>query len=597
MGPVNDPSASNDSNDSNVSKDSNNRNPASPANAANDSSDRSAANASSATRWSRGTRLKVSLPIFIILMGILVSVSNLTAVPWNTEPTGQSIATLTSNTAVTFSGADQSRERKGVYRVLSRHVTLAVRRPSTGEIQRIRVNIREPIGANGKRPAIVFMHGSGYGTSDNSFGDVAHDLASAGFVTAVPDKPVWSTNDITRDYPGSAKAYDQVIGYLRGMSMVDADEVGIYATSESTWISPYLHTMDHRIAFQILLSPMAYSPRESLGFFIAQDFTLVGANNGYQSIVRRVFHTDSRLFDLANLDVPVQLKDAYSIPTFVAYGSKDVMTAQVEGIRTISEMAHAAGNRDITVRSYMVANHVLRLGDEANAGTQLSDNYIGDVIDWAVGETHHLEQSSERVAGSSIYQSIAVPVELKSNRVLTVYGLILHVAMVVTLVAALCTALVALGAKIHHVLHRRGPVLAFLHGFGSSLLALTVITMASLVLFAAGLSQVVVAVVKLAWGGAPAEDPGMMYWSWPVIQIVCTLVVWAWSRVLAKLLEAASIRGLVQIPPRKGAIRALVSGHEPVLATTRFGRVLFWITTAAMLHVLLMFAFWGMFIY
>jgi acetyl esterase/lipase len=530
-------------------------------------------------------------------MGILVSVSNLTAVPWNTEPTDQSIATLTSNTAVTFSGADQSRERKGVYRVLSRHVTLAVRRPSTGEIQRIRVNIREPIGANGKRPAIVFMHGAGYGTSDNSFGDVAHDLASAGFVTAVPDKPVWSTNDITRDYPGSAKAYDQVIGYLRGMSMVDADEVGIYATSESTWISPYLHTMDHRIAFQILLSPMAYSPRESLGFFIAQDFTLVGANNGYQSIVRRVFHTDSRLFDLANLDVPVQLKDAYSIPTFVAYGSKDVMTAQVEGIRTIIEMAHAAGNRDITVRSYMVANHVLRLGDEANAGTQLSDNYIGDVIDWAVGETHHLEQSSERVAGSSIYQSIAVPVELKSNRVLTVYGLILHVAMVVTLVAALCTALVALGAKIHHVLHRRGPVLAFLHGFGSSLLALTVITMASLVLFAAGLSQVVVAVVKLAWGGAPAEDPGMMYWSWPVIQIVCTLVVWAWSRVLAKLLEAASIRGLVQIPPRKGAIRALVSGHEPVLATTRFGRVLFWITTAAMLHVLLMFAFWGMFIY
>jgi hypothetical protein len=88
-----------------------------------------------------------------------------------------------------------------------------------------------------------------------------------------------------------------------------------------------------------------------------------------------------------------------------------------------------------------------------------------------------------------------------------------------------------------------------------------------------------------------------MYWSWPVIQIVCTLVVWAWSRVLAKLLEAASIRGLVQIPPRKGAIRALVSGHEPVLATTRFGRVLFWITTAAMQHVLLMFAFWGMFIY
>ena len=31
----------------------------------------------------------VSLPIFIILIGVLVSISNLTTVPWNIEPTGQ----------------------------------------------------------------------------------------------------------------------------------------------------------------------------------------------------------------------------------------------------------------------------------------------------------------------------------------------------------------------------------------------------------------------------------------------------------------------------------------------------------------------------
>lgn len=530
-------------------------------------------------------------------MGIMVSISNLTAVPWKTEPTGQSIATLTSNTSVTFSGAGTTLGHKGDFQVVSRHVTIAVRRPSTSEVQNIRVNVREPVGATGKRPAMVFMHGAGYGTSDNSFGDVAHDLASAGFVTAVPDKPVWSTNDVTRDYPGSAKAYDQVIGYLRGMGTVNADEVGIYATSESTWISPYLLTLDRRIAFQILLSPMVYSPRESLGFFIAQDFTLVGANNGYQSIVRRVFHTDSSLFELSNLDIAVQLKASYSIPTFVAYGSKDVMTAQVEGIRKIVDMAHEAGNHDITVRSYMVANHVLRLGDEANAGTQLSDNYITDVIDWSVGETRHLTQSSERVAGSAIYQSIAVPVELKSNRVLTVYGLILHVAMVLMLAAAGAIALVALSMKIHHVLRHRGPVLAFLHGFGSSLLALTVITLASLVLFAAGLGQVIVAVVKLAWGGAPAADPGMMYWSWPVVQFVSTLVLWAWSRVLTRVFEEASERGIAHMPPRRGAIGDVVSGREPVVAATRLGRVLFWVIAVAMMHVLLFFAFWGVFIY
>jgi hypothetical protein len=117
------------------------------------------------------------------------------------------------------------------------------------------------------------------------------------------------------------------------------------------------------------------------------------------------------------------------------------------------------------------------------------------------------------------------------------------------------------------------------------------------VLFVAGLGRVILGVVKLAWGGAPVEDPGMMYWSWPVIQIVCTFVVWAWSRVLTRIIEEASVRGIAQLPPRKGAIRDVVTGREPVIASTRLGRVLFWVTTSAMLLVLLNFAFWGLFIY
>ena len=99
------------------------------------------------------------------------------------------------------------------------------------------------------------MHGAGYGTCDNSFGDIAYDLSSAGFVTAVLDKPVWSTNDATRDYPGSAAIYDQVITYLRSLDNVSETKVGIYATSESTWISSYLLQQDHDVAFQVLLSP------------------------------------------------------------------------------------------------------------------------------------------------------------------------------------------------------------------------------------------------------------------------------------------------------------------------------------------------------
>lgn len=569
----------------------------------------------------------VSLPIFIILIGVLVSISNLTTVPWNIEPTGQSMATLTDDTEVTFDNpSGETLPAKGTYEVTERYITLnmtsdgnltkesgARGKANADGVQAVKVLIREPQNASGKRPGVVFMHGAGYGTCDNSFGDVASGMASAGFVTAVLDKPVWNTTDINRDYPASAKAYDQVIEYLRDQSDVDEAKVGIYATSESTWISSYLLEDDPDVAFQILLSPMVFSPRQSLGFFVTQDFTLVGANEGYQSIVQRVFSADTGLFGLNNFDLATLKPAAYAVPTYVAYGSKDVMTAQVDGVRAILYNAHKADNWNVTVRSYPVANHVLRLGDESEAGTPFADAYVDDLIDWAVGTSAGLTQTSEKVAGTNLYQSIGLPGALKARRVGTIYGVILHVTVVLLLLASIVLALVALGRKIAAdarwrrekreakragmLIPERPVVLGFAHGFGNALLTLTLTTLATLLIFFAGLGQVVMGVVKLAWGGAPTETPGVMYWSWPVIQVVSVLVLWAWSRVFMHLIEAASVRGLIQIPPRRESVRDIVTGADPVLASTRLGRILFWLVTFTMLYILLVFAFWGLFIY
>lgn len=569
----------------------------------------------------------VSLPIFIILIGVLVSISNLTTVPWNIEPTGQSMATLTDDTEVTFDNpSGETLPAKGTYEVTERYITLnmtsdgnltkesgARGKANADGVQAIKVLIREPQNASGKRPGVVFMHGAGYGTCDNSFGDVASGMASAGFVTAVLDKPVWNTTDINRDYPASAKAYDQVIEYLRDQSDVDEAKVGIYATSESTWISSYLLEDDPDVAFQILLSPMVFSPRQSLGFFVTQDFTLVGANEGYQSIVQRVFSADTGLFGLNNFDLATLKPAAYAVPTYVAYGSKDVMTAQVDGVRAILYNAHKADNWNVTVRSYPVANHVLRLGDESEAGTPFADAYVDDLIDWAVGTSAGLTQTSEKVAGTNLYQSIGLPGALKARRVGTIYGVILHVTVVLLLLASIVLALVALGRKIAAdarwrrekreakragmLIPERPVILGFAHGFGNALLTLTLTTLATLLIFFAGLGQVIMGVVKLAWGSAPTETPGVMYWSWPVIQVVSVLVLWAWSRVFMHLIEVASVRGLIQIPPRRESVRDIVTGADPVLASTRLGRVLFWLVAFTMLYILLVFAFWGLFIY
>ena len=87
-----------------------------------------------------------------MLLGILVSVANLTASTWNYEPTEQTIETLDANTAVTFANpSGEKLAKKGDYEVAKRYVTIKAKRPSTGEIQNIKVLIRKPKGAGNGR--------------------------------------------------------------------------------------------------------------------------------------------------------------------------------------------------------------------------------------------------------------------------------------------------------------------------------------------------------------------------------------------------------------------------------------------------------------
>ena len=101
----------------------------------------------------------VSLPIFIILIGVLVSISNLTTVPWNIEPTGQSMATLTDDTEVTFDNpSGETLPAKGTYEVTERYITLNM--TSDG-------NLTKESGARGKANADgVSYQGIDSGTSE-----------------------------------------------------------------------------------------------------------------------------------------------------------------------------------------------------------------------------------------------------------------------------------------------------------------------------------------------------------------------------------------------------------------------------------------------
>ena len=63
----------------------------------------------------------VSLPIFIILLGILMVASNNTRIPTQNDPRAQTFATLTADTQVTFDSPEPL-PGVGTYKVTSRHI-------------------------------------------------------------------------------------------------------------------------------------------------------------------------------------------------------------------------------------------------------------------------------------------------------------------------------------------------------------------------------------------------------------------------------------------------------------------------------------------
>lgn len=65
--------------------------------------------------------------------------------------------------------------------------------------------------------------------------------------------------------------------------------------------------------------------------------------------------------------------------------------------------------------------------------------------------------------------------------------------------------------------------------------------------------------------------------------------------MIERIIEIWSQRGLLQWPMNRDAWRALVHNDDPIIATSRFGRVFFWILTITLISMLLCFSFWGLF--
>ncbi|PLS29682.1 peptidase S9 [Bifidobacterium parmae] len=308
-------------------------------------------------------------------------------------------------------------DHQGTYRTRTRELTIHL--DDGGSVPAI---LREPVDAPGRRPACLFIHGSGTGTADD-FGDIANAMASAGIVTLVPAKRTDDYTPLHRDYPRFARDYTTALDLLELIPGVDATKTGLYAESEGTWISMLMTSQRRDIAYSILASAPVYKGRDQMAMAVSAYARQAGAPQPVVKDVAKLLSLDFAPFDLRYADFDADtVRGSLTMPVFVGYGTYDTAMPIEQGARTIIRDAARHGNRNVTVR-YYAANHQMRAGQGLlTAGLPLADGYTRDLADWvngvasgAASGTRADGWTTPQVAGATPHQQYAAPRDTSSG--------------------------------------------------------------------------------------------------------------------------------------------------------------------------------------
>ncbi|WP_055428228.1 alpha/beta hydrolase family protein [Bifidobacterium aesculapii] len=373
----------------------------------------------------------------IILLVILATLGQLMMPRWQPEPYRDHIAVAASDTAI--ASRTSITEHQGAYRTRTRE--LAIHLDDGTSVPAI---LREPVGAPGRRPACLFVHGSGTG-SDEDFGDIANAMSSAGIVTLVPAKRTDGYTPLHRDYPRFAHDYGTAYDLLTLIPGVDPARTGLYAESEGTWISMLMTSQRRDVAFAILTSAPVYKGREQMAMAVSAYVRQAGAPTPVVKDLAKLLSLDFAPFDLAYADFDADTARAsLTMPLLVNYGTYDTAMPIEQGARTIIDDAARRGNRNVTVR-YYAANHQMRAGQGLFApGLPLADGYTRDLADWVnaiAAGTRADGWATPKIAGAVPHQQYAAPRSTASGIIGSLGAL-----AGLTVAALACFAIAAVGS-------------------------------------------------------------------------------------------------------------------------------------------------------
>lgn len=295
-------------------------------------------------------RIVLTSVVAVVALGILGAVSGPV---WRPTPMTDELTVTVRDTTVRGGPATDA---PGTYEVREAVTTVELNGAT------VEARISMPIGAEGERPGMVFVHGAGTGRYDEAFVTQARELASAGVVAMVPDKRLDTYTDRHRDYVRMANDYLRSVAVLREWPGVDPDRVGVYGESEGAWIVPVMAADNAAVDFVALVAAPVVPPRQQAAFAVDSYLRNTGVPSELlRSIPRVVGMTiPGGGFEYTTFDVS-PFQERMRQPVFLAYGTGDAAMPTVQGpLQVISDMA-IGGNDDYTLRYYEDADHGIKV--------------------------------------------------------------------------------------------------------------------------------------------------------------------------------------------------------------------------------------------
>ncbi|MCH4209580.1 alpha/beta hydrolase family protein [Bifidobacterium sp.] len=538
------------------------------------------------------------------------------------------ITVKSSDTAIAARGLHTSQE--GRYKVKETHLRIRL----TASVN-IHALLREPVGAAGKRPGCLFLHGAGTGKASAVYGDLSWAMASAGIVTLVPDKRIDNYTTFQRDYPGMARDYATSLAVLKSRGNVDASRVGLYAESEGTWIASIMARDHPDLAFMILTSPPVVPGRRQMAMAASNYMTTIGAPRPMVQDVSKFIGMDFSMLGLHYADFPAErYLNALTMPLLVNYGTEDLSMPIEQGAAMLRAAAHSVGNDNVTVRYYS-ANHQMRVGARTSKpGLPLDRHYTHNLEDWinavasepvsgagtsdtavsggnvsgtSVSGTSPIGWSTPMIAGTQPHQRLAVPQTTTPGLVRSLQALLVLLAM-----APLCLLVGIIGSLVLTLagLRRRkqGRGGSFGTGIAGLLAANAIAVVASTAGLLAYLSKLVSDTLVLR------DDAATLSTGWMALRALAVLSVVVFAWLLVRLGENRLILPASHTPEhlhtgtqnsQDSPSVAMPSGTTPVatptvvkaaVAASGFGhRLVFASLTISATFSLASLAFWGLF--